>query len=220
MPHVTLLLWSFPLKFYFTYWVFFYFQHHLFCFSSILSFTWTWFSYLMSLTHLTQILFLFFFALFELFEHGYNNFESLVFMIFQVIFIAMGVLIIGGDMLSWVFILFTLKFVHVGGLGWWSRDYFHLNQELANLWKYGKGSRGQWPLTCKHYKLDEQGRVGPLSVAQQTFPHLKWKLGRWRSAGEVSLSRFSEVSFLLIISVYVSYKCVMFSFAVIYFSVF
>lgn len=51
-------------------------------------------------------------------------------------------------------------------------------------------------------------------------PHLKWKLGRWRSAGEVFLSRFSEVSFLLIISVYVSHKCVMFSFAVIYFSVF
>lgn len=83
-----------------------------------------------------------------------------------------------------------------------------------------QGVKRSVTLTCQHSKVDEQGRVGPLSVAQQAFPHLKWKLGRWRSAGEIFLSRFSEVSFLLITSVYVSHKCGTFSFAVIYFSVF
>lgn len=116
VPHDTLLLWDFPLKFYLTYWVF-HFQHHLsFVFPSILSFNWTWFSHLM-LTYAPHsdfaFIFVFVFCLLLLFEHGYNNFEFFVFMIFQVIFIAMKVLIVGGDMLSWVSILFLFLHWHL-----------------------------------------------------------------------------------------------------------
>lgn len=120
---------------------FFIFSIICFVFLQFFFFTWTWFSHDVTYASHSDLVFIFvlFFSLFELFEHGYNNFESFVVMIFQVIFIAMGVLIVGGDMLSWVFILSALTFANMGGLGWWSRDYFHLNQELGNLWECGRG---------------------------------------------------------------------------------
>lgn len=128
-----------------------------------------------------------FFVLFELFEYSYNHFESFVLMFFQVIFITMGLLIFGGDILSWVFTLFLFLHWHFTcGISFWECG---LGVMVWGLLLSEPGTRktmeirqgGQEvsePLLVSTRRQMKRGKVGPLSQAQCALTHLKWKLGR------------------------------------------